>query len=374
MIRLSKTFSGKVPRKATKAKLPIKQQIEKQQAIAPYEFPDKDDDVSKRKYTSSFRGITVKNPYGYINPYYKDHQLYMKNPILATLGGISRLLHWESLVHLFTKTPYDGRKKNQEYMLTCLTGLIDSTFQNFKHLPEPVKSQIEDSFENVVNFHIIQNWILRKFLSNSKDLEIEKQDQHRYFTDSTGKIQHGNIRQHQPLDKDRDYLLYQLEQRSFWIIEEKLMILEDNRHQEEEKHEIFGKGVYNKGTYKNLYSLKNINYIMMMDFAFVKNDYEMAQVIQMLVWKKDQCIRPSTLKWFVDFVHINNEYFNLYTPNELLACYKNFKWIFPEIGSKENDFTVNSITKDQLAEEKLVISKPIHDILLLAHKEKLESS
>ena len=104
---------------------------------------------------------------------------------------------------------------------------------------------------------------------------------------------------------------------------------------------------------------------ILLEESYSKGDFELAQMMYtVFTYQRNVDVPPSVIYWLVEFININLKYLSLYSPLELMACSQNFKAILPPFNDGSEGYEPLSVL--DLQEEKLLVSKPIHDILLAA--------
>jgi len=382
-----------------------KEFYDKHTQIAKFDFPDVNVSYRDRKIDKDFSqgwvgviphpGQLVPGPYG---KHFQGEKLHILHPgqafmghVFGTLGGLDKYLPemfglMKEIRGQALQNPYDSRRETKDYYIYAVNNLVEHPYNCWASLPSEVRSVLDDDLMNMSRFAFIWQWMLNKFYTDVPEKELQKtkpsilpqwlrgkfvKDQHFDYTHlrpgpHQGKKYNCRLEVTIPKCKDRQYFIYLTNKYALAAQREKMgnvrKVLADN------KGVVRGEQVASlKDPYKYQLILKQEQQLIeiLLEESYSKGDFELAQMMYtVFTYQRNVDVPPSVIYWLVEFININLKYLSLYSPLELMACSQNFKAILPPFNDGSEGYEPLSVL--DLQEEKLLVSKPIHDILLAA--------
>ena len=335
-----------------------------------FEFADRQDSVVTRRREGTmhmvrdFKMPTITVPYLGETP----NHLTLPNPVGIFARVVHGLIPFDQTLNP-NMLPYDARYTNLKYYAIMLTNLIDSSYNSFMQLPPEVKSEISDSFVNMVKFSMIGKYLItRTFIVATQ--ELESPVQHRCTPENEEVLNQNSMmdliddeywvsRTIGCKSQDRKHFVMQfnIQRKDVFIFKaEKMGDAARGRSDQ-----------YGRIGLENEFQLYEQEFTILrtqLDLAVQMNDYELATVL--LSHFPDQNLSLETVEFLVKFYHVNAMYLNLFTPLELLAVSQNFRFIMPAKGVE--------ITLKDLMTEKVLLLSPIRDVLKVYRKQTQEEN
>jgi len=250
--------------------------------------------------------------------------------------------------------PYNASERSIRYYNGMITNIQEASYLSWVRLPKMVKQAIPDTFVNMCLWTMVNDYLVLKYLNSSTQELITD-----VIADNKGNM--ADINTIRRMDDDKDWLTRKIEPLSR---DRRYLIMEYNQQRERnfkfkcdqmaEARGSFGNqfGTVSSASEFLLYEQAFTIFRVSMDLAYQMNDLEVAQVL-LHHYPQTDAITPEVLDFFVQYVHANGAYLNMFTPLELLAASQNFSFVMP---------TANT-TREDLALEKRLVLSPVTDVL-----------